>query len=420
MCVTELLVDARFGDKEWVQREGLVSFAGYPLTFRDELLGVLGMFSKRTLAQSEFDRLGTFAAQASVAIRSAQLCDEVSRLSRRLQDENGYLNEELCAGNVPAIVGVSAVIRRAVGELERFAPTTSSVLMLGETGTGKEVFARALHELSPRRAHPLVKINCAAISPALIESELFGHEKGAFTGAHQRRPGRFELADGGTLFLDEVGELPLESQAKLLRVVQERELERVGGTQPVPVDVRLVCATNRDLALEVRERRFRADLFYRISVFPIEVPPLRERRDDIPLLVQAFLPVLAVRVRRELRAVADDGMRALMAYDWPGNVRELQNVLERAAILARGPVLGLTDLPVLEARSDELHTHDSEPAGPANEAAPDASLRERVTAYERDLIVNALDRAAGNQVEAARLLRTSRTTLQYKMKVHGL
>jgi transcriptional regulator with GAF, ATPase, and Fis domain len=267
--------------------------------------------------------------------------------------------------------------------------------------------------MSPRRKHPLVKVNCAAISPTLIESELFGHEKGAFTGALQRRLGRFELAQGGTLFLDEIGELPLEAQAKLLRVLQEHEIERVGGTQSIRIDARVVAATNRDLAAEVRANRFRADLFFRLNVFPILVPPLRERREDIPSLIEALVRTLATRLRTDPKGVDDDAVAYLQAYEWPGNVRELQNVLERASILARGRQIRLEDLPELRNSAEEI------PPAPQDDTSS-LPLKERVDAYERALVADALRRAQGNQSEAARLLRTSRATLQYKMKTYRL
>jgi transcriptional regulator with GAF, ATPase, and Fis domain len=284
------------------------------------------------------------------------------------------------------------------------------VLLQGETGTGKELFARTLHEQSPRRTRPLVKVNCAALTPSLVESELFGHEKGAFTGALQRRVGRFELAHGGTLFLDEVGELPPDVQAKLLRVLQEHEMERVGGTHTIRVDVRVVAATNRDLEAEVRANRFRADLFFRLNVFPITIPPLRERRADIPALGAAFLAALAPRLGGTPKTVDADALVYLQTYDWPGNVRELHNVLERASILTRGTVIRRADLPELASRSEAPPAPDLERR----------SLKDRVHAYERSLVVAALRRANGNQSEAARLLRTSRATLQYKMKAFGL
>jgi len=408
VCTNDLPGDPRIVDKEWVRREGLGSFAGYPLGFRSEVFGVLSMFARRALLEAEFERLGVFAAQAAVAIKNARLFDEVSRLSRRLEAENTYLKDERRAELPPGIVGESAAIRRVLADIERVAPTQSTVLLLGETGTGKELLANAVHEMSSRLGGPFVKVNCAAISPTLIESELFGHEKGAFTGALQRRVGRFELAHGGTLFLDEIGELPLEAQGKLLRVLQERELERVGGTKPITVDVRIVCATNRNLEVEVAEKRFRADLFYRLKVFPIHVPPLRERREDVPLLVDAFVRSLGNQLGHPLDSVDDTALLLLRSYDWPGNVRELHNVLERAAILARGRIIRPEDLPDLNS--------SSEPAG----AAIQGALKQQVDSYERSLIAETLRQSGGNQSEAARRLHVSRATMLYKMKAYGL
>ncbi len=409
LCTSDL-VDPRFADQEWIRANDLHGFAGYPLVYRDELLGVLAIFSRETLAQPELDGLGVFAAQAAVALENAALFSRVEALMRRLEAENSYLREELEEVRPPGIVGQSASLRRVLGELDRVAPTTSTVLLLGETGTGKELFARAVHDKSPRRAGPMIKVNCGGITPSLLESELFGHERGAFTGAVQRRLGRFELAHGGTLFLDEVTELPLEAQTKLLRVLQEREVERVGGSTPIPIDVRIVAATNRDIAAEVRANRFRSDLFFRLNVFPIRIPPLRERREDISALVTAFLARVAAHLGGAPKELEDDAVAYLEAYDWPGNVRELENVLERAAVLARGPRIALADLPELSA------------APPSADAArtDEASLKERVHAYERSVVADALRRADGNQSEAARLLRTSRATLQYRMKTLGL
>lgn len=382
VCTNDLASDPRFTAKDWFRENGITTFAGYPLVFDEELVGVLAMFARRPLADAEFEALGMFAAQASVAVKNA-------RRFAKIEAENAYLNEE----RPRAIIGESAALGRALAEVRRVAPTNANVLLLGETGTGKELFARAVHELGPRRDGPLVKVSCAAFAPTLIESELFGHERGAFTGAVQRRIGRFELARGGTLFLDEIGELPIEAQAKLLRVVQEREIERLGGTRPIPIDVRIVAATNRDLAAEVRAQKFRPDLYFRLNVFPIAIPPLRDRRDDIPAISAAFLRGLAID---------DDAMAYLKAYDWPGNVRELHNVLERAAIGARGRI-ALTDLPEL------------------SPAVPEArSLKDRVNAYERGLVVEAMREAGGNQSEAARLLGTTRTALQYKLKILGV
>jgi len=253
-----------------------------------------------------------------------------------------------------------------------------------------------------------VKVNCAAISPSLIESELFGHEKGAFTGALQRRVGRFELAQGGTLFLDEIGELPLDAQAKLLRVLQEREIERIGGTKTIPIDVRIICATNRNLEADVLEKRFRADLFYRLKVFPIHVPPLRERREDVTLLVNDFVRKLGRQLGHVPNGVDETALALLRSYNWPGNIRELHNVLERAAILARGRLIRPEDLP-------DLNVSPDAGAGPA-----EGALKPRVESFERSLIEEALRNSGGNQSEAARQLHVNRATLSYKMKAYGL
>jgi len=408
VCTNDLIEDPRIASKEWVRRAGLCSFAGYPLAFRSEVFGVLAMFARRTLLQTDFERLGVFAAQAAVAIKNARLFEEVSQLSSRLEAENRYLKEELRAEQPSGIVGESLAIRRVLAEIESVAPTQSTVLLLGETGTGKELLASALHELSPRRGRAFVKVNCAAISPSLIESELFGHEKGAFTGALQRRVGRFELAQGGTLFLDEIGELPLDAQAKLLRVLQEREIERIGGTKTIPIDVRIICATNRNLEADVLEKRFRADLFYRLKVFPIHVPPLRERREDVTLLVNDFVRKLGRQLGHVPNGVDETALALLRSYNWPGNIRELHNVLERAAILARGRLIRLEDLP-------DLNVSPDAGAGPA-----EGALKPRVESFERSLIEEALRNSGGNQSEAARQLHVNRATLSYKMKAYGL
>jgi transcriptional regulator with GAF, ATPase, and Fis domain len=300
--------------------------------------------------------LRTFAARAGVEIEREQADErlraalaEVERLKNQLQAENVYLQEEIrrehnfedMVGNSPALLGV-------LRHVELVADTDATVLVQGETGTGKELIARALHSSSRRRQRPLVKVNCGAIPPNLIESELFGHVKGAFTGAFDRRVGRFELADGGTLFLDEVGELPLDTQVKLLRVLQEQEFEPVGGNKTVRVDVRIIAATNRDLTEEVRAGRFRSDLFFRLNVVPLSVPPLRDRPEDIPLLVTYFVSKFAKKFSRRVDGVTRETMAGLVRYPWPGNVRELQNVVERAVVLSKGPSLSLSDdwLPV--------------------------------------------------------------------------
>jgi len=304
-----------------------------PMPERPQSLAVLKIFAAR--AGAELER-----HQAELNLRAALA--EVERLKNRLQAENLYLQEEIRQEHdFEEIVGSSPALMDLLAQVERAAPTDSTVLLYGETGTGKELVARALHDRSKRRGRPLVKVNCGAISAGLVESELFGHVKGAFTGAIERRTGRFELANGGTLFLDEVGELPLETQVKLLRVLQEQEFEPLGSSRTVRVDVRVIAATNRNLAEAVAAGRLRCDLFYRLNVLPLTVPPLRERRSDIPQLVTYFLSRFATKFGKKVASVTQATMDQLVAYPWPGNIRELQNVLERAVVLSRGPTLVL-------------------------------------------------------------------------------
>jgi PAS domain S-box-containing protein len=348
----------------------------------------------------------------------------------RLQQQKLYLQEEIKAEhNFEQIVGRSPVLAKVLAEVGRVAPTDATVLITGETGTGKELIARAIHSASKRRDKPLIKVNCAALPAGLVESELFGHEKGAFSGAVARRLGRFELADGGTIFLDEVGELPLDTQAKLLRVLQEREFDRVGGTAPVKVDVRVIAATNRDLAAEVRGKRFREDLNYRLSVFPVRLPLLRERPDDIPLLVHFLLAKFAPRVGKPLDGVTPETMRRLQEYPWPGNVRELENVLERAVILATGPALDIAPdlLPVPAAATAE--DERPRPAGPGDQSyfaaarptpgQPQPSLED----VERDYIVAVLRQTnwliTGSR-GAAKVLGLNPSTLRNRIKKLGI
>ena len=306
------------------------------------------------------------------------------------------------------LIGRSAALAAVKRVIERVAATPATVLITGESGTGKELVARLLHTGSERSNSPFVKINCAAIPDSLFESELFGYEKGAFTGATSRKPGRFELADGGTLFLDEIGEMPLSMQPKLLRALQEGRFYRVGATHLVTVDVRLVAATNRDLRTEVRERRFRQDLFYRLNVVPLQLPPLRDRREDIPELVELFLERFARRLGKPLGRIEPAAVEVLCAHDWPGNIRELENAIERALLLSDGPRIGPADLP-------------PELAGPAGDAgAAPATLRERIRhetrRIERDAIVEALRATQGNVTRAAQQLGLSRRGLQLKLK----
>jgi transcriptional regulator with PAS, ATPase and Fis domain len=294
----------------------------------------------------------------------------------------------------------------------RVAPTPATVLIRGESGTGKELIAKAIHYNSPRRDKRFLKVNMAALPETLLESELFGHEKGAFTGATERRIGRFEAAHGGTLFLDEIGDLPAPLQVKLLRVLQEREIERLGSHQPIPVDIRILAATNQDLERAVQERRFREDLYYRLNVFPIVLPPLRARRGDLPLLIEFVLQKFATRLGKPVTAISREAMEALLRYDYPGNVRELENILERAMILARRDAVYVEDLP--------LHLRDNTPEAIGAPQTQQTSLSEVVHAVERQMILRALERHGGVQTRAAAELGISERVLRYKLHKHGL
>src|SRR5262249_2266297 len=321
---------------------GMASGCAAPLIFRDRVLGVLAIKSSRPHAFSQDDcaLFEQVANQVAIAVENALSYNEIETLKNKLEKEKLYLEEEIRSEyNFEEIVGSSPVLKRVLQNVETVAATNSTVLIYGETGTGKELIARAIHNLSDRRERTLVKVNCAAIPTGLLESELFGHEKGAFTGAIDRRVGRFELAHQGTIFLDEVEDIPLDLQSKLLRVLQEQEFERLGSSRTLRVDVRVVAATNADLAQMVEEKKFRSDLYYRLNVFPINVPPLRERPEDIPLLVQFFADKFAQQMRKRIESVPKETMAALVAYHWPGNIRELQNLVERAVILSRGSTL---------------------------------------------------------------------------------
>ncbi len=318
-------------------------------------------------------------------------------------------------GQSPALVEVYRII-------EKVADTPSTVLITGESGTGKELVAHALHHGSSRRGKPLIKINCAAIPKDLMESELFGYERGAFTGAVTSKPGRFELADGGTLFLDEIGEIPIEMQVKLLRALQESEFERVGGVKTLKVDVRLVAATNRDLQKEIAAGRFREDLFYRLAVVPISLPPLRDRKGDIPLLADFFREKYNRRLNKKIEALEPAALEALAAHGWPGNIRELENMLERTVLFADGPTIRLADLPEAVRRGAAAPAAGAAPA--ALPADGDASMKdivkEAAAALEKDLITRALEETGGNVTQAAKKLKISRKSLQNKMKEFGL
>ena len=316
------------------------------------------------------------------------------------------------------IIGRGARMQELQQIIGKVADAPSTVLITGESGTGKELVATALHEKSSRRERPFIKINCAAIPRELVEAELFGFEKGAFTGAVQSKPGRFELADGGTLFLDEIGEIPVEMQVKLLRAIQESEFERVGGVKTTRVEVRLIAATSRDLTREVAAGRFREDLFYRLNVVPIQLPPLRERRDDIPLLVEHFRQKYNARLKKNVERIEDSALTALSLYSWPGNIRELENVLERTILFAETPTIRVQDLP------PSLHKPQEAGAGGPSAPLHPGPLKEivkgQVQAIERDLIVRGLEVTGGNVTRTAKLLRISRKSLQMKMKEFSL
>ena len=329
--------------------------------------------------------------------------------SQRLADENLYLRQEIEV-QYGEMVGSSEKMRKVFEKIEKVARTDSSVIIYGESGTGKELVARALHYRSPRREGPFVKVNCAALAEGVLESELFGHEKGAFTGAIRRKKGKFELANTGTIFLDEVGDIPPAIQVKLLRVLQEKEIERVGGEGPIKVDVRIVAATNRDLPKMVEEGKFREDLFYRLHVIPIYLPPLRERKEDIPELVRHFLRKKCAQLGRKVPEVDPKALELLMEYDWPGNVRELENVLERAIVLCEGDRIGPSDLPLLvEREGDVLRVPEGE-----------VPLPEMLESLEKQLIERALEKARGVKAEAARILGIKTSTLYYKMEKYGM
>jgi formate hydrogenlyase transcriptional activator len=390
---------------EVMRREGLYAMCCMPLISHGSALGTLNLGSRQEsfFKEGDLQFFSQAADQVAIALENALSFQRIEELNARLAEEKVYLEDEIRTDNrFEEIVGQSRVLKAVLKQVETVAPTDSTVLIYGETGTGKELLARAIHDLSSRRQGTFVKLNCAAIPTGLLESELFGHEKGAFTGAIAQRVGRFELANRGSIFLDEVGEIPLELQTKLLRVLQEREFERLGSSRTIRTDARLVAATNRDLAALVEERQFRADLYYRLNVFPITVPPLRERRDDIPLLVRYFVQQFARRMNRRITGIPSDTMQALTRYQWPGNIRELQNFIERAVIVSPGPTL---QAPVRELK------------GPKSAAAVTLADAESA-AIERALRES--DGKVGGPQGAAAKLGMKRTTLQAKMRKLGI
>jgi formate hydrogenlyase transcriptional activator len=394
--------------------ERLKSLYHLPLIGRERVLGVLSLSSsaENTFAEGAGDAafLAQVANQIALAVENAMVYGEIASLKDKLAQEVIYLQDEIRTElKFEDIVGNSDALTRVLAEIETVAPTDSTVLIYGETGTGKELIARAIHNLSSRKSNAFVKLNCAAIPTGLLESELFGHEKGAFTGAIAQRVGRFELANRGTVFLDEIGEIPLELQPKLLRVLQEREFERLGSTRTLHTDARLIAATNRNLEAMVEEHTFRTDLYYRLNVFPVRVPPLRERREDIPLLVRHFVQQFSRRMNRSIETIPSETMNTLVRYDWPGNIRELQNVIERAVIVSTGPTL---KVPLDDLRT-RVFSAEASNGGNASEDA--GNMRGVLEDAERKQILAALKQTnwivAGSKGAAA-LLGMKRSTLQ--------
>jgi len=387
--------------------EGVRSACWFPLITPNTVLGTLCLASlhEHGFRQRDVDLLAQVATQVAIAVENALAFKQIAQLRKQLADEKLYLEEEIRSEHNPGtIMGESPALQLIMRQVRTVAPTNASVLILGETGTGKELIARAIHDLSLRRERTFIKLSCAAIPGGLLESELFGHERGAFTGAAMEKMGRLELAHNGTLFLDEVGDLPLELQPKLLRVLQEGEFERLGSTGTQHVDIRLVAATNRNLAEMVNEGTFRRDLFYRLNVFPLRIPPLRERNEDIPILVRYFAKKFSRSMDRNIETIPSGTMQALVRWRWPGNVRELEHLIERAVILSPGPVLCV---PVAELKLD----------------SSESEFADRLEQAEREHILRVLREAQGvigGPKGAAARLGLKRTTLHFKMKKLGI
>jgi len=390
------------------QTSHLCSGVLVPLRKNGTVLGTFKLASRKPnqFSEKDVDLLMEISRQIALPIENMLAHEEIGRLRSRLDYEHLYLQDEIhVERQFKTIVGQSLGVRRVLKAVETVAPTDAGVLLFGETGTGKELIVRAIHELSPRNQRQLITVNCAALPAGLIESELFGHEKGAFTGALTRKLGRFELANGGTIFLDEIGDLQLDLQAKLLRVLQEGEFERVGGHQTIKIDVRVIAATNRDLEQSIQEGKFRADLYYRLNVFPIRIPPLRERKEDIPLLVKYFVMKYGAKFRKSIEKIPQATIDALLAYSWPGNIRELENLIERAVIICQSAQL-------------EPGKWLPEPGG-----APVESRIPTLEELEREHISDVLQttgwRVSGER-GAAKLLGMKPTTLEARMKKLGI
>ena len=410
--------------------EGIKTQCIIPLVNRDRILGLLcpSRTTETPFVPEDVDFLSRASGQIAIAIENALAYHEISELKDKLAQEKLYLEEEIRSDSgFERIIGKSAALKRMLQLVETVAPSDSTVLLLGETGTGKELIARAIHDRGRRKDRTFVKLNCAAIPTGLLESEVFGHEKGAFTGAITQKIGRLELADQGTLFLDEVGDIPIEIQPKLLRALQEREFERLGSTHTRKVNVRLVAATNRNLEKMVADREFRSDLFYRLNVFPIRIPSLRERKEDIPLLVSYFVQKFAKQMQKQIESVPSAVMKGLTAWEWPGNIRELENFIERAVILTRGKAL---EVPLAELRKTETEmavdavVNKKRAARKAFSSGPDINAgAEEYERKQREEIIQALTackgRVGGTDGAAIRL-GISRTTLIYRMRRLGI
>jgi formate hydrogenlyase transcriptional activator len=409
-----------------LRQDGIQTICCIPLITQGRTFGTLNVASRRPEAfpEREISLLQQVGAQIAIAVENALAFKEIDALKDKLAEEKLYLEEEIRSEfNFEEIIGDAPSLKRALAQVEVVAPTDTAALILGETGTGKELIARAIHNLSPRRQRTFVKINCAAIPSGLLESELFGHERGAFTGALNQKIGRFELADHGTLFLDEVGDLPMELQPKLLRVLQEHEFERLGSNRTIKVDVRVVAATNQDLAKQVADRTFRSDLYYRLNVFPIQIPALREHREDVPLLIRYFVQKFSRRLNKVVEYVPAEAMTALANYSWPGNVRELENFVERAVLLSPGKELRVPVSELLSEPGSPSTERSSRRAvalrtGDNNEATSSSAISTLEEA-QREHILRALQQTQwriGGPKGAAALLDMKRTTLQARMR----
>ncbi len=402
------------GAAEFLFGEGLRSFVSLPLISHQKILGTLNLGARREdlLSDDDVEQLSQAAVQIAIALDNALSYRRIEELNAQLAEEKVYLEDEIRNEHqFDEIIGRSKALKSILKQIETVAPTDSTVLIYGETGTGKELVARAIHSLSSRLQGTFVKLNCAAIPSGLLESEMFGHEKGAFTGAIAQRIGRFELAHRGSVFMDEVGEIPLELQGKLLRVLQEREFERLGSSRTIRTDARVIAATNRDLEQMVQEHQFRPDLYYRLNVFPISVPPLRDRQEDIPVLVRYFVQQFARQMKKQFTTIPSEAMEALVRYPWPGNIRELQNFIERAAILSPGPVLAV---PIPELKRAAVAAN-----GDGDEKTGVSTLQ----TAEREAILRALKESGGRvsgERGAAAKLGLKRTTLQGKMRKLGI